>query len=113
MGFSAAECSVSNGDNERRDRANANCSERRSGAAFAFEKCGRRSARKTRECRNRRNGWKTCGTGSDSVAVQRVQNTVDEKSGEARYRRSGGGKMGFLEWATSPWGQHVPIHIAW
>lgn len=21
--------------------------------------------------------------------------------------------MGFLEWATSPWGQHVPIHIAW
>ena len=21
--------------------------------------------------------------------------------------------MGILEWATSPWGQHVPIHIAW
>ena len=21
--------------------------------------------------------------------------------------------MGFLEWATSPWGQSVPIHIAW
>ena len=21
--------------------------------------------------------------------------------------------MGFLEWATSPWGQRVPIHIAW
>src|SRR6202167_712290 len=21
--------------------------------------------------------------------------------------------MGFLEWATSPWGQNVPIHIAW
>ena len=21
--------------------------------------------------------------------------------------------MGVLEWATSPWGQHVPIHIAW
>jgi hypothetical protein len=21
--------------------------------------------------------------------------------------------MGFLEWATSPWGQTVPIHIAW
>ena len=21
--------------------------------------------------------------------------------------------MGFLEWATNPWGQHVPIHIAW
>ena len=21
--------------------------------------------------------------------------------------------MGFLEWATSPWGQAVPIHIAW
>src|SRR6202051_4341016 len=21
--------------------------------------------------------------------------------------------MGFLEWATSPWGQLVPIHIAW
>ncbi|HWF85491.1 MAG TPA: hypothetical protein VG222_11615, partial [Vicinamibacterales bacterium] len=21
--------------------------------------------------------------------------------------------MGILEWATSPWGQAVPIHIAW
>lgn len=21
--------------------------------------------------------------------------------------------MGFLEWAKNPWGQHVPIHIAW
>ena len=21
--------------------------------------------------------------------------------------------MGIVEWATSPWGQHVPIHIAW
>ena len=21
--------------------------------------------------------------------------------------------MGFIEWATSPWGQNVPIHIAW
>ena len=21
--------------------------------------------------------------------------------------------MDFLEWATSPWGQNVPIHIAW
>ena len=21
--------------------------------------------------------------------------------------------MGILEWATSPWGEHVPIHIAW
>ena len=21
--------------------------------------------------------------------------------------------MDFLEWATSPWGQTVPIHIAW
>jgi len=21
--------------------------------------------------------------------------------------------MDFLEWATSPWGQRVPIHIAW
>ena len=21
--------------------------------------------------------------------------------------------MGILEWATSPWGQRVPIHIAW
>ena len=21
--------------------------------------------------------------------------------------------MGFLEWATNPWGQKVPIHIAW
>jgi cytochrome b subunit of formate dehydrogenase len=21
--------------------------------------------------------------------------------------------MGFLEWATSPWGQRIPIHIAW
>ena len=21
--------------------------------------------------------------------------------------------MGFLEWATNPWGQSVPIHIAW
>jgi hypothetical protein len=21
--------------------------------------------------------------------------------------------MGFLEWATSPWGQSIPVHIAW
>ncbi|MGA7560053.1 MAG: hypothetical protein WBW12_14120, partial [Terriglobales bacterium] len=21
--------------------------------------------------------------------------------------------MGFIEWATNPWGQTVPIHIAW
>ena len=21
--------------------------------------------------------------------------------------------MGILEWATNPWGQYVPIHIAW
>jgi hypothetical protein len=21
--------------------------------------------------------------------------------------------MGILEWATNPWGQNVPIHIAW
>ncbi len=21
--------------------------------------------------------------------------------------------MGILEWATSPWGQSIPIHIAW
>ena len=21
--------------------------------------------------------------------------------------------MGIVEWATSPWGQDVPIHIAW
>ena len=34
-------------------------------------------------------------------------------SGEARHQRSAGGNMGILEWATNPWGQSVPIHIAW
>ena len=25
---------------------------------------------------------------------------------------AGGGNVGLIEWATSPWGQEVPIHIA-
>src|SRR4029077_8239152 len=31
----------------------------------------------------------------------------------ARHRRRAGGELGMIEWATSPWGQNVPIHIAW
>ena len=51
--------------------------------------------------------------GADPAAVQRLQDSADAKPGEARHSRRAGGNVGIIEWATSPWGQSVPIHIAW
>ena len=68
---------------------------------------------KPRERGNRRDGGETGRSGRGAAAVQRLQDSADAKSGEARHPRSRGGKMGIIEWAISPWGQTVPIHIAW
>ena len=38
------------------------------------------------------------------AAVQRLQDSADEKPGEARDRRSGGGDMGFLAMGYEPVG---------
>ena len=46
--------------------------------------------------------------GRGSAAVQRIQDSVDAKPGEARHRRRAGGGMDFIKWATSPWGQTGP-----
>ena len=51
--------------------------------------------------------------GRRPVAVQWLQDSADAKPGEARHRRRAGGNVGIIEWATSPWGQSVPIHIVW
>ncbi len=63
--------------------------------------------------RNRRDGGQAGGAGCHPAAVQRLQDSADAQPGEARHQRSAGGSMGFIEWATSPLGQNVPIHIAW
>ena len=94
-------------------RAHPHSGEWRGCSSAAPEGGRRRSPRQTAECGNRRNGGKTGRAGSCPAAVQRLQDSADEKPGEARHRRSGGGNLDFLQWATSPWGQDVPIHIAW
>jgi cytochrome b subunit of formate dehydrogenase len=65
------------------------------------------------ERRHRRNGGEAGGAGCRSTAVQCLQNPADAESSEARHQRSEGGSMGIIEWAMSPLGQNVPIHIAW
>jgi hypothetical protein len=52
-------------------------------------------------------------TGRRAAAVQRLQSSADAESGEAGDSGSGGAGMGIVEWAKSPWGQDVPIHILW
>ena len=95
------------------DRAHPNRGERRRRASLAVEGGRRCGSRQAAERGDRRDGGETGRAGSGSTAVQRLQDPADEKSGEARHRWSRGGNMDFLEWATSPWGQSVPIHIAW
>jgi hypothetical protein len=73
-------------------------------------RCGSRQAAQRHDGRN---GGETGRARRGPVAVQRLQDPADEKPGETRHQRSRGGIMDFLEWATSPWGQNVPIHIAW
>ena len=51
--------------------------------------------------------------GRRAVAIQRLQDPADAEPRQARDRRSRGGHMDVIEWATDPWGQTVPIHIAW
>src|ERR1700721_1045678 len=113
MGFPAAQRSRGDVRIERHDRTHAHRGEWGPRSSAAPEICRRRSARQTSERRHWRNGGEVGGSGSCAAAIQCVQNSADEKFGEARHRRRGGANMGFLEWATSPWGQRVPIHIAW
>src|ERR1700691_5289732 len=113
MGFPAAQRGLGDVRIERHDRTHAHRGEWCGRSSAAPETCRRRSARQTRERRHWRNGGEVGGAGSCAAAIQCVQNSADEKFGEARHRRRGGANMGFLEWATSPWGQRVPIHIAW
>src|SRR3984957_13479186 len=113
MGFPAAQRSRGDVRIERHDRTHAHRGEWCGRSSAAPEICRRRSARQTSERRHWRNGGEVGGAGSCAAAIQCVQNSADEKFGEARHRRRGGANMGFLEWATSPWGQRVPIHIAW
>src|SRR6202044_3473057 len=72
---------------------------------------------------------KTRGRRCRPTAIQRLQNSPDAEPGEARYRRrsttavkwragrkcscQGGDMPQLIQWATSPWGKSVPIHIAW
>src|ERR1700689_32614 len=113
MGFPAAQRGLGDVRIERHDRTHAHRGEWCGRSSAAPETCRRRRARQTSERRHWRNGGEVGGAGSCAAAIQCVQNSADEKFGEARHRRRGGANMGFLEWATSPWGQRVPIHIAW
>src|SRR4030095_14615498 len=63
--------------------------------------------------RDRRDGGESRGAGCGSAAVQRLQDPPHAKSGEASHRRRTGDDMDVLQWAVDPWGQRVPIHIAW
>ena len=51
--------------------------------------------------------------GAVRAAIQRLQDSADEKSRQARHCRGRGGQMDVIEWAVDPWGETVPIHIAW
>ena len=82
------------------DRANPHRGKRRRRSSSALEGCRRRGPRQAAECSDGRDGGKTGGAGRRSAAIQRLQDSADEKPGEARHRRRGGGNMGFLEWAT-------------
>ena len=46
--------------------------------------------------------------GAVPLAVQRLQDPADAKSGEARHRRRAGGNMGVLQWATIPGDRAFP-----
>ena len=50
--------------------------------------------------------------GRAAAALQRLQSSADAESGEASHPWRGANNMGIIEWARSPWGQDVPIHIA-
>ena len=49
----------------------------------------------------------------NAYKIPLMRNLVKRAIVGAEWSRSRGGNMGILEWATSPWGQTVPIHIAW
>jgi hypothetical protein len=85
--------------------------ERRRRASPSAKGGRRRGARKAPQCGNRRDGRKTGRGGGRSLAVQCLQNPADAKSGQAGDQWSPRGNMGIVEWATSPWGQKIPIHI--
>src|SRR5207247_4057896 len=53
--------------------------------------------------------------GNQATATERLQGAVDDESCEARDPRGGreGGSLNLIEWAQSPWGEQIPIHIAW
>ena len=100
----------------RHDPANSPGGERR-GRSSGSPHSGR--GRRDRKAAQRGNGAEMAGQLADpgrrALAIQRLQGAADEKSGEARDSRRGrvGGNLNLIEWATSPWGQQVPIHIAW
>ncbi len=113
LGLPAHECCLSHGDIWRQDRAHPNRGERRGCTSATVESCRRCGSWPAAELGDWRDGGKTGCAGGGSLAVQCLQDPTDEESGETRHQWSRGGDVDFLEWATSPWGQSVPIHIAW
>ncbi len=53
--------------------------------------------------------------GAKPLQYNGLQGAAAEKSGEARdsWDDCVGGSLNLIQWAQSPWGQQVPIHIAW
>src|SRR5260221_2798579 len=113
MGLSAIERRIVDDAVRRQDPANPHRSERCRRASVAVEGCRKCSARHAAQRCHRRDGREAGGARRDSIAVQQLQDSADEKPGKASYRRSGASDMSFLEWAIDPWGLRVPIHIAW
>ena len=101
------------GVQRRQHRAHPHRGERRRGPSAASEGSRRRGAAASRATRTpARWPGNMAIAGRRAAALQRLQGSADAESGEARDSRRGGANMGIIEWATSPWGQDVPIHIA-
>src|SRR5580698_5935675 len=115
MGFRARQRGSGDGNLRKHDPANSPGGEWRGGSPGASDGGRSRCDREAPQRGNGGDGRAVGDSGSGAAAIQRVQSAVAPKPGEARDPRYGGvgGHLNLIQWATSPWGQHVPIHISW